>query len=64
MKTSQQIGIAGVLIVCLSACGSNPPKPVLPDGSHRIPVNATPAVSSTASPAASVMSATASGAQS
>jgi hypothetical protein len=42
MKTSQWIGVAGMLTVCLSACGSNPPKPVLPDGSHRVPVNATP----------------------
>lgn len=28
-----------MLIIVLSGCGSVPPKPELPDGSHRVPVN-------------------------
>ncbi len=74
MKTSQRIGVVGMLTVCLSACGSNPPKLVLPDGSHRVPVNTplpttSPATPSAISPAISpvgspTMSPTATGAQS
>lgn len=44
MKISRWIGVAGVLALCLAGCGSNPPQPVLPDGLHRVPVNATPPV--------------------
>lgn len=30
-----------VLVTVLYACGSTPPKPLLPDGSHRVPINTT-----------------------
>ncbi|AIP32047.1 hypothetical protein DR64_3924 [Paraburkholderia xenovorans LB400] len=36
--------LAGCL-VSLAACSSEPPKPVLPDGLHRVPVNRAPPVS-------------------
>ncbi|MEW6342054.1 MAG: hypothetical protein AB1704_15440 [Pseudomonadota bacterium] len=26
-------------VILISGCSSDPPKPVLPDGSHRVPVN-------------------------
>ncbi|WP_080440042.1 hypothetical protein [Burkholderia ubonensis] len=36
------------LVVCVAwsqaACSSGPPKPVLPDGLHRVPVNRVPPV--------------------
>lgn len=35
-----------LLALMLGACGGNPPKPVLPDGLHRVPVNRVPAVPS------------------
>ncbi|MDS0858632.1 hypothetical protein NUV25_13040 [Burkholderia pseudomultivorans] len=42
------------LIWSLAACSSGPPKPVLPDGLHRVPVNRVPPVPDvpTAMPAA------------
>ncbi|MDR8730081.1 hypothetical protein FEQ05_03202 [Burkholderia pseudomultivorans] len=27
------------LVVLMNGCSDSPPKPVLPDGSHRVPVN-------------------------
>lgn len=30
------------LVILISSCQSNPPTPVLPDGSHRVPVNTVP----------------------
>ena len=34
------LAVLTVLMACeLGACGASPPKPVLPDGSHRVPVN-------------------------
>ncbi|MBC8746033.1 hypothetical protein OKW43_005011 [Paraburkholderia sp. WC7.3g] len=26
-------------VILISGCSSGPPKPVLPDGSHRVPIN-------------------------
>lgn len=26
-------------VILISGCASGPPKPVLPDGSHRVPIN-------------------------
>lgn len=34
--------VAVTLMLSVSACGDNPPKPVLPDGLHRLPVNRAP----------------------
>jgi hypothetical protein len=31
-------------VILTSGCSSGPPKPVLPDGSHRVPVNRVPPV--------------------
>jgi hypothetical protein len=31
-----------LLALVLAACSGNPPKPVLPDGLHRVPVNRIP----------------------
>ncbi len=37
--------IPGVfLVILIESCSANPPKPVLPDGSHRVPVNRVPPV--------------------
>lgn len=33
------IVLAGCLAWSLAACSSGPPKPMLPDGLHRVPVN-------------------------
>ncbi|PYE25424.1 hypothetical protein C7410_1041 [Paraburkholderia silvatlantica] len=33
------VTLAGCLAWSLVACSSSPPKPVLPDGLHRVPVN-------------------------
>ncbi len=38
------IVLAGCLVWSLAACSSGPPKPVLPDGLHRVPVNRIPPV--------------------
>ncbi len=32
-------------VILIDGCASGPPKPVLPDGSHRVPVNRVPSVS-------------------
>ena len=37
--------LAGCLAWSLAACSSGSPKPVLPDGLHRVPVNRVPPVS-------------------
>lgn len=31
-------------VILIDGCTSSPPKPVLPDGSHRVPVNRVPPV--------------------
>jgi hypothetical protein len=31
-------------VILINGCASGPPKPVLPDGSHRVPVNRVPPV--------------------
>ena len=31
-------------VILIDGCASGPPKPVLPDGSHRVPVNRIPPV--------------------
>lgn len=36
--------LAGCLAWSLAACSSVPPKPVLPDGLHRVPINRVPPV--------------------
>ncbi|MBB2932007.1 hypothetical protein FHX59_006481 [Paraburkholderia silvatlantica] len=36
--------LAGCLAWSLAACSSSPPKPMLPDGLHRVPVNRVPPV--------------------
>ncbi|AWV04763.1 hypothetical protein DM992_36140 [Burkholderia sp. JP2-270] len=36
--------LAGCLAWSLAACSSGPPKPVLPDGLHRVPINRVPPV--------------------
>ncbi|CAB5301737.1 hypothetical protein IST455A_05795 [Burkholderia multivorans] len=43
MSTSlTSVTLAGCLAWSLAACSSSPPKPVLPDGLHRVPVNRVP----------------------
>jgi len=32
------------LVIPIESCSGNPPKPVLPDGAHRVPVNRVPPV--------------------
>jgi hypothetical protein len=39
--------LAGFIAWSLAACSSSPPKPVLPDGLHRVPVNRLPPVPDT-----------------
>jgi hypothetical protein len=39
MSALASIVLAGCLAWSLAACSSGPPKPVLPDGLHRVPVN-------------------------
>jgi hypothetical protein len=38
--------------ILLSGCSSEPPKPVLPDGSHRVPVNRVPPTPAAFAPSA------------
>jgi len=44
MSISTSLILAGCLAWSLAACSSGPPKPVLPDGLHRVPVNRVPPV--------------------
>jgi hypothetical protein len=45
-----RFAVGMTLTLSLAACGDNPPKPVLPDGSHRVPVNVAPIVTPPAIP--------------
>jgi len=48
-----KIGLLAVsLAILISGCSSEPPKPVLPDGSHRVPVNRFPPVPAASAPSA------------
>ncbi|VWB63098.1 hypothetical protein BLA23254_02926 [Burkholderia lata] len=42
MSMLTSLALAGCLTWSLAACSSGPPKPVLPDGLHRVPVNRVP----------------------
>jgi hypothetical protein len=42
MSTLTSLMLSGCLALSLAACSSGPPKPVLPDGLHRMPVNHVP----------------------
>lgn len=44
MSTPTSLILAGWLVWTLAACTGTPPKPVLPDGLHRVPVNHLPPV--------------------
>jgi hypothetical protein len=44
MSRLTSLMLAGCLALSLAACSSGPPKPVLPDGLHRVPVNHVPPV--------------------
>ncbi|MBN3786572.1 hypothetical protein [Burkholderia sp. Ac-20353] len=44
MSMLTSLTLAGCLTWSLAACSSGPPKPVLPDGLHRVPVNRVPPV--------------------
>lgn len=44
------LSISSVLLI--DGCVSGPPKPVLPDGSHRVPINRVPPVLAAPSPSA------------
>lgn len=44
MSMLTSLTLAGCLGCGLTACSSGPPKPVLPDGLHRVPVNRVPPV--------------------
>lgn len=44
MSMPTSLLLAGCLAWSLAACSSSPPKPVLPDGLHRVPVNRVPPV--------------------
>lgn len=44
MSILSSLTFAGCLAWSLAACSSGPPKPVLPDGLHRVPVNRVPPV--------------------
>ena len=44
MSKLTSLTLAGCLAWSLAACSSGPPKPVLPDGLHRVPVNRVPPV--------------------
>jgi hypothetical protein len=36
------VSLAINFVMLISGCSSGPPKPLLPDGSHRVPVNSVP----------------------
>ena len=42
MSMLSSLTLAGCLAWSLAACSSGPPKPVLPDGLHRVPINRVP----------------------
>lgn len=42
MSIPTSLILAGCIAWSLTACSSGPPKPVLPDGLHRVPVNRVP----------------------
>ncbi|MGU7811647.1 hypothetical protein [Burkholderia sp. AW49-1] len=44
MSTLSALMLAGCLAWSLTACSSGPPKPALPDGLHRVPINRVPPV--------------------
>ncbi|CAN7451428.1 hypothetical protein LJR034_002860 [Caballeronia sp. LjRoot34] len=44
MKNPMVTILAFCLVMLIESCSGNPPKPVLPDGSHRVPVNRVPPV--------------------
>jgi hypothetical protein len=46
MKNLTVIILILSLVILIESCSGNPPKPVLPDGSHRVPVNHVPPVRS------------------
>jgi hypothetical protein len=39
MSIVTSLTLAGCFAWSLAACSSGPPKPVLPDGLHRVPIN-------------------------
>ncbi len=39
MSTLSSLTLAGCLAWSLAGCSSGPPKPALPDGLHRVPIN-------------------------
>lgn len=39
MSTLNSLTLAGCLAWSLVGCSSGPPKPALPDGLHRVPIN-------------------------
>ncbi|MFT4505110.1 hypothetical protein [Caballeronia sp. 15711] len=55
MKNLMMTVLVSCLVILIESCSANPPKPVLPDGSHRVPVNRVPPVPP-ASPAPPVTS--------
>ncbi|TAM18607.1 MAG: hypothetical protein EPN65_07665 [Pandoraea sp.] len=44
MNLNFRILLSISLVVLIDGCVSGPPKPVLPDGSHRVPINRVPPV--------------------
>jgi hypothetical protein len=44
MSIPHALILAGCVSWSLAACSSGPPKPVMPDGLHRVPVNRVPPV--------------------
>jgi hypothetical protein len=44
MKNLMMTALILCLAILIDACSGNPAKPVLPDGSHRVPVNRVPPV--------------------
>jgi len=52
MRKLPAVFLALNFVMLTNGCSSGPPKPVLPDGSHRVPVNRVPPVpASSVSPA-------------
>jgi len=54
MRKFPAIFLALNFVILTSGCSSGPPKPVLPDGLHRVPVNSTAVNRVPPVPAASV----------